>query len=170
MVADGQEFCLCEGFWGVWVFWFPCELGWSYTRKPQGWKKVKKERKAEAVPQQGRWRRAYALLGWRWEPMTDGQAWWTRGRWNHRPFQTARPGSLQRGAEAATEKGEEKTDYSVLRSQAMCLQKAWPPAAAKYSTQLGHQGNGQGKSLKQARGSPGKCRLVGLAFGFVGGK
>lgn len=80
---------------------------------------------------------------------------------------TREPAAGSRGSHG---KGKRETDYSVLRSQAMCLQKAWPRAAAKYFAQLGDQGNGQGKSLKQARGSPGKCRLVGLAFGFVGGK
>lgn len=95
MVMGGQESWVGEGFWGLWVFWFPPRLEQSYARKPQRWKRVKSRGRSQAWKMEKSVGPARVNV----EALPDGTGMGNVWKPKPRTFpNTAETGSLQRWA------------------------------------------------------------------------
>lgn len=151
MVMGGQKFCVCEGFWRLWVVGFPHELDAGKN------KEVKTEQvKGRGCFAPGKMKRSKNFAQ---DRIKRGQA----EKLEPQPFpSTTEAGNLQ-GWAGASRKGKRGTNNSIFCVQEMGLQKPQPRAPANASFSPGTREMGKEKL-------PNKVRGIQSTSGFMGGK
>lgn len=114
MVTGGQKFCVCEGFWRLWVVGFPPNLD---AGKNKGVKI--KEVKGRGCSAPGRMKKNT-------NPAQD--RWGGQEKWNHSPFQ-----AQQKQETCCGDEQEQSREREKRLSSSLCTSNGSPEASAPFS-------------------------------------